>query len=294
MTHKNTNPSIAVLGGHGMLGRDLCPVLASCGWMPVAFDLPEFNLCDEAALRQVVAGHPVIVNCAAYTNVEKAESERDAAFAVNAEAVDRLGRLARRSGCHVLHVSTDFVFDGAAADAYGEDDEPNPVSVYGASKLEGERRLIDSGCSWCIVRVQWTYGAGGANFVEKIRARAETGATLRVVDDQTGSPTWTLDAAHAIAELLVGRTTGLFHYSATGAASRFEVAQRIIELCGLDAVVEPCSTSEFPSAARRPANSVFDCGKIERMLPGCRREWGVALSEYLSGCAKNKVKGVSP
>jgi dTDP-4-dehydrorhamnose reductase len=275
---------VAILGGRGMLGRDLCPVLQGAGWSPVVFDVPEFDLCAEEQVRAVAEKYSVIVNCAAYTNVEKAEAEPETAFAVNGAAVGMLGRMAAEHGCHVLHISTDFVFDGEKDGAYSEEDEPNPVSVYGASKLAGERLLVESGCDHCIVRVQWTYGGGSANnFVEKIRRRAESGEPLRVVDDQRGSPTWTLDVSRALVELLGKRIKGLFHYASAGMATRFEVARKILEICGYDVVAEACSTSDFPSAARRPANSVFDCGRIDGVLTGGRREWGEALLEYLSG-----------
>ena len=276
--------TIAVLGGRGMLGSDLCPVLSTVGWTPAVFDVPEFDLCAEDQIRAVVQKYPVIVNCAAYTNVEKAESEPATAFAVNGTGVGLLGRLAAEHGCHVLHISTDFVFDGEKDGAYSETDEPNPVSAYGLSKLEGERLLVESGCESCIVRVQWTYGGGSANnFVEKIRRRAESGEPLRVVNDQRGSPTWTLDVSRALVELLEKRCTGLFHYASAGAATRFEVAQKILEVCGHETVAEPCSTSDFLSSARRPANSAFDCGKIDGVLSDRRRRWDEALVEYLSG-----------
>ncbi len=277
----NDKQEIAVLGGRGMLGSDLCQMLPAAGFEPTVFDMPEFNILDETALKEVAGKYPVIVNCAAYTNVEKAETDRAPAFAVNGEAVGKLGGFAAETGAYVLHVSTDFVFDGTKPGAYSEEDEPNPLSAYGASKLEGELRLRESSCEHCIVRVQWTYGAGGLNFVEKIRDRAATGQPLKVVDDQVGTPTWTGNAADAMVRLLQKQCTGLFHFAERGAASRFEVAGKIVELAELKTTVEPCSTSDFPSAAKRPANSVFKCDKIDRTLKIKRPEWTESLANYL-------------
>ncbi len=223
-----------------------------------------------------------VINCAAYTNVDRAETEPAQARAVNADAVGRLGRIAARHDVHVIHISTDFVFDGTLDRPYAEDDFPQPLSVYGATKLAGEQLLRESGCSWTIVRVQWTYGSGGPNFISKFLDRAASSLELKMVDDQIGAPTWTRDVARDLVELLERRENGLFHYAADGYATRFEVARYILQVCGLERKLISCRTADFPAAARRPLNSRFNCAKIDAMLTRKRLAWKESLREFLT------------
>ena len=159
---------IAILGGMGMLGSDLAVACRRQGFDVSIFDLPDFDITNDDQLSKVVFGYKVIVNCAAYTNVEKAEDQADLAYQVNAEAAGRLGAFAKQTGTWVLHLSTDFVFDGTLDRPYTEADAPNPINTYGRTKLAGERLLIESGCRHCIIRLQWTYGLAGDNFVKKL------------------------------------------------------------------------------------------------------------------------------
>ncbi|MHC5145274.1 MAG: SDR family oxidoreductase, partial [Planctomycetota bacterium] len=183
--------SITILGGRGMLGSDLADVGRQRGLTVKVFDLPEFDLTDHQQAAGIVSQSEVMINCAAYTNVEKAESESELANQVNGHAVGHLGQLAKQNGIPLVHISTDFVFDGRKKTPYVETDPTHPVSVYGSSKLLGETLLGESGSKHCIVRVQWTYGKGGTNFVTKITEAAKTRDVLSVVDDQIGSPTHT-------------------------------------------------------------------------------------------------------
>ncbi|MCK5801433.1 MAG: sugar nucleotide-binding protein, partial [Lentisphaeria bacterium] len=194
-----------------------------------------------------------------------------------------LGHLARERGVHVLHIGTDFVFDGHLDRPYGETDTTSPLSVYGTTKLEGEKRLLDSGCACAVVRVQWTYGRGGANFITKFLDRARASDELAMVDDQIGAPTWTVDVARALIQLLQIHATGLYHYAAAGQATRFEVAQAVLDLLRLDGKrLRPCCTTDFPAAAERPLDSRFDCAKIDA-LPGIvRPPWRDSLTTFLS------------
>ena len=156
-----TFKTIAILGGKGMLGTDLTTVVSQSGLSARVYDLPEFDVTDDSSLDAVVANSDIVVNCSAYTNVEKAESDIELANQVNGYAVGRLGQIAKQADVPVLHISTDFVFDGVKTGPYVETDETNPISVYGGSKLLGETLLAESGCQSCVVRVQWTYGRGG-------------------------------------------------------------------------------------------------------------------------------------
>jgi len=264
-----------------MLGTDLVADCRSRGLAVSVYDLPEFDITNERMLEGVFGSSDVIVNCAAYTNVDRAESEEQLAHKVNAESVGRLGRLAAKLDKKVLHVSTDFVFDGRLDRLYRESDEPNPLSTYGRTKLAGERLLQDSGCRHCIVRVQWTYGRAGDNFVKKILARASQGGPLKVVDDQHGSPTATTEAAKAITHLLLKGAEGLFHFAARGYTTRFETARFIARKKCPGVEVLPCRTSDFKSPAERPLNSRFDCSKVQALLDEPIAEWQGPLERFL-------------
>lgn len=300
---------VVVLGASGMLGTDLVAELdrrslfslpdqarikdasarpsaaAPDRTRPVAFvqafDLPELDITDPGLLRAAVRGADVIVNCAAYTNVDLAESEPERAHRVNAAAVGQLGELAATSDQWVLHISTDFVFDGTLHRPYCETDPPNPLSVYGRTKLAGERELAASGCRHAILRVSWTYGRSGRNFVTKIVQRARETGRLRVVDDQVGAPTSTLELARVITDLLPARPSGLYHLTADGYVSRFDLAACIIERMGLQVDLAPCKTDDFPAPASRPRNSRLDCREIREKLGVAMEAWRAPLARYL-------------
>jgi len=263
-----------------MLGSDLA-ALCRRDFDTAVLDLPEFDITDCGQLEQAVRSASLIVNCAAYTNVDKAESEAELAHKVNGEAVGRLGAFAKEAGAWVLHISTDFVFDGKSERPYVETDEPNPINAYGASKLAGERLLVESGCEHCIMRVEWTYGSNGVNFVAKLLERVKTGQTLKVVDDQIGSPTATVEVARAIRELLDKRPEGLYHFASAGYASRYEMAKFVFDKLGMAVDLSRCKTSDFVSAAERPLNSCFDCSKIAALLDEPVSPWQEPLEEFL-------------
>ncbi len=273
---------IIILGGKGMLGTDVVAECKNRGLDFEVFDLPSFDITNERQLADVVKGAKTIVNCAAYTNVEKAETETELAFRVNTEAVGELAILARNTGAWVLHISTDFVFDGKKSKPYVEKDIPHPINAYGRTKLAGERLLAENRCRHCIIRLEWTYGLGGNNFVKKFLRKVRTGEELKVVDDQIGSPTATTEAAKAVCDLVQKKPTGLYHFASQGYVSRFGVAQSIIQVLGLEAQLTRRKTSDYPSAAARPLNSRFDCGKIRPLLSGPIKPWQVPLEEFLT------------
>ena len=264
-----------------MLGSDLAVELTAQGFDCKVFDLPEFDITDADQVAEAISGCGVVINCAAYTNVEKAESQAQLAYKVNASAVERLGQIADEQGVKVLHVSTDFVFDGTLDRPYVETDDTNALSVYGKSKLEGEKLLLSTGAECCIVRVQWTYGDNGNNFVKKLISLAEQGKPLRVVDDQIGSPTSTRQVSAVICQLIKNMPTGIFHLAASGYVSRFEMAKFIFDKLAIAADLTSCKTSDFPSAAQRPLNSRFDCSKISLLLEEPIESWQEDLEKYL-------------
>ena len=277
----DNNYRIAILGGRGMLGTDLAH---ECKKQKIAFDvfdLPDFDITNYQQLSDVAKRYSIIVNCAAYTNVDKAESEAELAHQINAEAVGQLGTLAKKNNTYVLHISTDFVFDGKSDRPYIETDKSNPINVYGKSKLAGEQLLVESQCRHCIMRVEWTYGRAGNNFVTKLIQRAKTNKTLKVVDDQIGSPTATTETAKVICKLVQKKPQGIFHFASDGYTSRFEMAKFIFDKLGWKIDLSRCKTSDFPSPAARPLNSRFDCSKIKALLDEPIKPWQQPLESFL-------------
>ncbi|MBP8912734.1 MAG: dTDP-4-dehydrorhamnose reductase [Phycisphaerae bacterium] len=272
---------IALLGGRGMLGTTLTAAFRRQGFEVCVHDLPEFDLGNLEHLRHAVEAADVVVNCAAYTDVDGAESNAQIAHHVNAEAVGNLGRIAKECGKWVLHFSTDFVFDGRLDRPYVETDTPNPLSEYGRSKLAGERLLQDSGCRCCILRLEWTYGPNGNHFVTKLLRRARAGGPVSVVDDQVGAPTSTSDVAKAVLTMVNKRVTGLYHFANAGYASRYDVAEFVFERLSQPVVLKRCRTADFPALAVRPLNSRFDCRKIQVLLEEPIAPWQESLEQYL-------------
>jgi dTDP-4-dehydrorhamnose reductase len=277
----DSSKKVAILGGRGMLGSDVASECGKRGIPFEVFDLPEFDMTDDSQLFSVIKQHRTIINCAAYTNVDKAETETEKAMMINTEAVDKLGLFARKTGAWVLHISTDFVFNGSGDKPWTEKDLPHPINAYGRTKHVGERLLVESKCQNCIIRVEWTYGLHGDNFIKKILQKAKSQPELKVVDDQFGSPTATTEAALAICDVMEKKPKGVFHFASQGYASRFEVAQFIINQLGLDVQVIPCKTGDFQSPAARPLNSRFDCTKIRKFLHVPIKPWHIPLGEFL-------------
>ena len=264
-----------------MLGTDLTQQCSEQGITFEVFDLPDFDITSHQQLNSVVENAAIIVNCAAYTNVDKAQSRPDLAYRVNAEAVGRLGVLARKADVWVLHISTDFVFDGKSDRPYIETDTPNPINTYGASKLAGEQLLVESRCRHCIMRLEWTYGLGGSNFITKLLERAKANKKLKVVDDQIGSPTATTEVAAVICNLVQKKPSGVFHFASAGYVSRFEMAKFIFDRLKWQVDLSSCKTGDFPSAAARPLNSRFDCSKIKTLLEEPIEPWQGPLERFL-------------
>lgn len=272
---------IAILGGKGMLGSDLALAARRQGLAPIVLDLPQFDITNSEHLERAAACADVIVNCAAYTNVDGAESEAELAYRVNAEAVGRLGALAKNSDKWILHISTDFVFDGRCDKPYVEADFASPINTYGKTKLQGEQLLAESGCRHCIMRLEWMYGSAGDNFVAKLLRRAKAGQEIRVVDDQIGSPTSATEVARAICDLLRKEPEGIFHFASADYVSKYEMAKFVFDKLSMNVDPVACKTSDFPSPAKRPLSSRFDCSKIMALLDGAIEPWRAPLEHFL-------------
>src|SRR5581483_11496131 len=234
---------------------------------------------DGDAVRRVVreAKPQLIVNAAAYTAVDKAESEPELAMRINGAAPGVLAEEAKRLGALLVHYSTDYVFDGTKPTAYVEDDAPNPLSVYGRTKLEGERAIRDSGCRHLILRTSWVYGPRGKNFFLTIAAKARAGAPLRVVADQRGVPTTNRFVAEKTLALLAKDAAGLLHLVPAGETTWFDFAREIVRLTDAKSDVQPISSAEFAAAARRPASSVLDNRKAAAALGEAFPDWRTVL-----------------
>lgn len=279
---------ILLTGRDGQVGWELQDALAPLGHV-VATGRNELDLADPDAIRRVVreARPQVIVNAAAYTAVDKAEKEPDAAFAVNAIAPAVLAEEARRSGALVVHYSTDYVFGGDKKTPYVEEDSPRPLNTYGRTKLAGESAVQEAGCRHVILRTSWVYSLRGRNFLLAILGKARKGELLRVVDDQVGAPTRAADIAHRTARLLSlpSIPEGVLNLSAAGQTSWHGFAAESLRVFGIDAPLLPISSAEYPAAAKRPGYSVLDSSAWERRS-GLERipDWRVGLAAQRS-CA---------
>jgi dTDP-4-dehydrorhamnose reductase len=274
---------ILVTGGDGLLGRALVPRLRAHHEVE-ATGTGDADITDRAWLRgRLDAFQPeLLVHLAAHTAVDRCETEPEEAFRVNGEGTRVVGEEADRIGAGVLALSTDYVFDGAKGTPYTEEDSPRPLSVYGRSKRAGEEALQASNRAWCIVRSAWLYGPDGPDFVDAILGRLARGEPVRVVDDQRGSPTCSIDLAEGVARLVAVRPRGLFHLVNAGEASWFELAREAARLAGHDpARVVTQSTVELGRPAPRPAYSVLDAGKIGREHGIVLRSWKTALRAHL-------------
>jgi dTDP-4-dehydrorhamnose reductase len=279
---------ILLTGRDGQVGWELERLLEADGQV-IATGRAMLDLADFDAIRRVVrdAKPGVIVNAAAYTAVDRAESEPGLAMRVNGAAPGVLAEEAKRLGALLVHYSTDYVFDGRAGRPYTEDDEPNPINAYGRSKLAGERAVAAAAGRFLILRTSWVYGMRGRNFLRAILQRARGGAALRVVDDQTGAPTWSRDVAQATARILAHASgpTGIFNLSAGGATTWCGFARAILALAGIQTVVQSITTTEYPTAAERPRYSVLDGAKLAQDL-------GIALPDWRDGLGRCMAGGV--
>lgn len=252
-------------------------------WDLRAVDIEELDITDRAAVQEMVLSFApkIIINCAAFTRVDECEEKKDLAFAVNGAGVGHLAEAACQTGAYFVHFSTDYIFDGTKGTSYGEDDPATPLSIYGASKWEGECLVRKHLEDYLLIRTQWLYGEDGNHFVKTILRLAETQDVLKVVDDQVGSPTWTEDLAEATLALIEREATGTYHLVNDGYCSWYQFASRIIEEAGLPTKVIPCTTAEFPRPAKRPAYSVLSTDRAKSVLGSGLPPWERSLKRFL-------------
>ena len=275
--------TVLVTGARGQLGSDLVSSLAE-EYDVVPADITEFDIADlEATLRYVRHVRPhVLIHCAAFTAVDACEAEQVRAYLVNALGTRNVAVAARKADAQLVYYSTDYVFDGDKSGPYCEHDQPNPLTVYGKSKLMGETFVAQQVHAHFILRIAWLYGHSGPNFVKTVLRLARTDRELRVVHDQFGTPTWTVDVARQLRQLLETEAFGTYHATAQGSCSWFEFAKAVLGEAGLDVPVVPVTTEQFPRPAPRPKNSVLDnlllrIQGLDRMPP-----WRDSLSQFMA------------
>ena len=269
-----------VLGADGMLGRAWCELLGSAAHDAASH--PAFDLTKPETIRgHVREGHAVVINCAAYTDVDGAESDEATATAVNGDGVGALAARCAEIGAVLVHYSTDYVFDGRASAPYSVDHRAAPVNAYGRSKLAGEVALRESGCEHLLVRTSWLYAPWGKNFVLTMAKLATERTELRVVNDQRGRPTSAVQLAALSAKLIRARARGTFHVCDGGECTWFDLATEVAHVVNPECTVHPCTSEEFPRPAKRPAYSVLDCSAAEAVT-GPPRPWREMVQETLS------------
>ncbi|HEY5672110.1 MAG TPA: dTDP-4-dehydrorhamnose reductase [Malonomonas sp.] len=278
---------VALIGANGMLATAIRK-LAPADYVIQPYDLPAFDLTDPVQVLSLRDDAPdIIINCAAFTNVDGCEIEQELALQVNGTGPGLLADLAKQTDAALVHISTDFVFSGDKNSPYQEDDQPNPLSVYGKSKLAGEQQVQLSGLDkYFIIRTSWLYGGGGNNFVETMIRLAKERTELKVVADQRGTPTWTEDLAKAIFALLRGDKYGIYHYSNDGECSWHEFACEIInQIRFVEALqvktIQPILTEGYPLPAVRPKFSVLSKEKIKQATGLEIPAWQQSLKFYL-------------
>ncbi|HEU4757980.1 MAG TPA: dTDP-4-dehydrorhamnose reductase [Agromyces sp.] len=270
---------VLVTGANGMLGRDLQSVLA--GRQVTALGRADLDVTDAAAVAAAVDGHDLVVNCAAYTRVDDAETHEREAYAVNATGAANVARACAATGARLVTISTDYVFDGNATEPYAEDRPRDPVNAYGRTKAAGEElALAAHPTGTYVVRTAWLYGAHGPNFAQTMLDLAKTKDTWSVVDDQLGQPTWTADLAARIVELIdAGAPAGIYHGTNSGEATWFEFARAVLEESGLDPDrITPTDSSSFVRPAPRPSYSVLGHGAWAAAGLPEMRHWREALA----------------
>ena len=270
-------PKVLVSGSGGQLGLELCELLPQRGYEVVAFSREELDVADFGAVRLALEEYSpgVVVNAAAYTNVDGCETEAGLAYRVNALGPRNLAQLCHARGCDLLHVSTNYVFDGVSERPYEPFDTPSPISVYGRTKLAGEEYVRQLTNRWYVVRSAGVYGRGH-NFVRTMLRLGVERDVLKVKDDELISPTYAVDLAQGIAGVIDTGHYGLYHLTSAGSCSWYEFAKVIFELTGIEVEVNPVPTSEYPLPAARPANGVLSALGSPQLRP-----WREALEDYL-------------
>lgn len=287
---------VLVTGASGQLGRDVVLLLEKVGHDVLACDRDQMDITNQTQCNDVISSyHPeVIIHCAAYTAVDAAETDTDGAYQVNAVGTRNVTVAAEQVGAKLIYISTDYVFDGHSTIPYQEYDDTNPQSVYGKSKRAGEWLVQSLSSRWFVVRTSWVYGLYGNNFVKTMLKLGQEKPKLQVVHDQKGSPTYTVDLAGFLMELMATEMYGIYHASNSGTCTWYEFTQAIFEEAqttggvSIQAKLEPCTTEQFPRPAPRPVNSVMDHMSIRTNGLTELRPWRDGLKDFISSLSETK------
>ena len=279
---KNDKRRFLVLGAAGQLGRAFVKVLRGESQHHCFLSHQELDITDADRLQSCLKElkPDVVVNCSAYNDVDRAQTDPEPAFRVNARAVQTLAELSRKNHLFLVHYSTDYVFDGTASKPYSEDDTPNPLSRYGQSKLDGEKAVQGTLSDYLLLRVSWVFGQGKQNFLAKAAAWARTQNELKIVQDEVSVPTFTDDIVRATIQACAQGLVGLYHLTNTGFSSRYDWVRFFFEKKGFDNKIIPVLSSDFHLPARRPKFSAMSNGRLGRILPGGIPSWQDAVERF--------------
>ena len=267
---------VLVTGANGMLGQDLCPILEDEGYEVIETDIHNLDITNAKMVEEFfLSKQPeIVIHCAAYTNVDKAEEDLETARLINAKGTENLAKICKKIDAKMVYISTDYVFDGNGTEPYKPLDKTAPLNNYGLTKCEGEKAVTDNLEKYYICRTSWLYGHHGKNFVETMISLADK-PELKVVDDQIGCPTWTVELSNAIVKILDNKPYGIYHTCGSNYTSWYGFAKEIFDGINKKVNLLPCKTEEFPRPAKRPTYSVMD-------NDGICRDWRVALKDYLA------------
>jgi len=273
---------LLVTGSRGMLGRALAKELAY-DYQLIGIDIENADITDENQIKdEIFSIRPdIVIHSAAYTEVDNCEKNKELAFRINAKGTENVSNACKLVNAKLIYISTDFVFDGEKQTPYSETDIPNPLSTYGSSKLEGEKAVQSIIQNHLIIRTAWLFGPNGKNFVDTILRLAQSEPELKIVNDQKGSPTYTLDLAKAINLLTQKKATGIFHITNSGECTWYEFAKKILELREISKKITPITSDQLKRPAKRPAYSVLSKMRFENATTTKIRNWQDALAEYL-------------
>lgn len=267
---------VLVTGAYGMLGEDLCPVLENKGYDVVETDVDIMDITSPTSIEKMFSLEKpdIVIHCAAYTNVDKAEEDIKTARLINVNGTENVAKACSKYNATMVYISTDYVFGGQGNKPYKPNDKTAPLNNYGLTKWEGEEAVRKNLEKYFICRTSWLYGHYGRNFVETMISLADK-PELKVVDDQVGCPTWTVDLSEAIVKIIETKPYGTYHTCGGGSTSWYGFAEEIFKQAGLNVNLKPCTTDEFPRPAKRPAYSIMDNG-------GLLRGWKQALKNYMA------------
>ena len=289
---------VLITGSNGQLGSEIKKLASGYENLECIFkDLSELNICDTGTLNTFITDQHInaVINCAAYTAVDKAEEEALIAQKVNSEAVLNLANALKKVDCKLIHISTDYVFDGNHSQPYKESDPVSPIGVYGETKREGELVVLNSSIDAIVIRTSWLYSENGNNFVKTMLRLGNKKKSIQVVSDQKGTPTYAKDLAKTCLDILsdasstkISKKGSLYHYSNEGVTSWYNFATAIMEIGNIDCKVIPIETKDYPTQARRPMYSVLDKSKIKSDFKVTIPNWKDSLEDYIKKCTLNK------